>query len=198
MPNKVNPKDLRTTVEVIVWDLLRYHMIWAGIIKEIKSDGVALIHSETFGTKLTNRDSWIKAKPSYLLKSFVLPEIGDEVEFFFCEGTPDKVRYMAANPDEYKSKNGGLTKDVLYEHNTASLLYNKTSSKFSLKSGSDTIEKSALGETLVNKLKEILDAITNITVTTAGIPSGTPNNSAAFISIKANIEDILSDNFEHN
>lgn len=198
MPNKVNPKDLRTTVEVIVWDLLRYHMVWVGVIKEIKSDGVALIHSETFGTKLTSRDSWIKARPSYLLKSFVLPEIGDEVEFFFCEGTPDKARYMNSNPEVYQSKNGGLMKDVIYEYSNASLLYNKTYSKFILKSGSDATEKSILGETLVSKLKEILDAITSITVTTAGIPSGTPNNSASFLSIKANIEDILSNNMENN
>ena len=89
-------------------------------------------------------------------------------------------------------------KDVIYEYSNASLLYNKTYSKFILKSGSDATEKSILGETLVSKLKEILDAITSITVTTAGIPSGTPNNSASFLSIKANIEDILSNNMENN
>lgn len=61
-----------------------------------------------------------------------------------------------------------------------------------IKSGSDSVENMVLGETLKSVLTDILDHITKLTVPTALGPSGTPINSAEFISDKTSLETILS------
>lgn len=57
----------------------------------------------------------------------------------------------------------------------------------------DSAEPMVKGETLVGKIEEIIDAITQLTVPTAFGPSGTPINSATFIQIKSQLDTILSE-----
>lgn len=57
----------------------------------------------------------------------------------------------------------------------------------------DSAEPMVKGDTLVGKLEEIIDGITQLTVPTAFGPSGTPVNSATFIQIKQQLKDILSE-----
>lgn len=57
-----------------------------------------------------------------------------------------------------------------------------------------TLEKSALGETLKEKLEALIDAIVALTVTCAGPgnPSSTPVNAATFTTLKSELSAILS------
>jgi hypothetical protein len=57
----------------------------------------------------------------------------------------------------------------------------------------DTAEPLVKGDTTVEKLESILDAINQITVPTAFGPSGTPINAASFVEIKNGLSDILSE-----
>jgi hypothetical protein len=59
--------------------------------------------------------------------------------------------------------------------------------------GTSGTEPAVLGETLVGVLKDLISAITSITVPTAFGPSGTPVNAADFSSIESSLNDILSD-----
>ena len=49
-----------------------------------------------------------------------------------------------------------------------------------------------LGNTLVDLLAQLIDAILNLTVLTPHGPSGTPVNAAAFSNIKSKLETALS------
>lgn len=53
-------------------------------------------------------------------------------------------------------------------------------------------EQMVLGNTLVDLLSQLIDAILNITVLTHVGPSGTPVNSATFSEIKSKLEEVLS------
>lgn len=55
-----------------------------------------------------------------------------------------------------------------------------------------------LGQDAVDFLKDLIDEIKKITVPTGVGPSATPINSAAFDSLKNDIDDILSEGFFHN
>jgi phage gp45-like len=86
------------------------------------------------------------------------------------------------------------------------VMYDTRDNRVSLKSSGieieakdgDDIEKSVLGETLKDKLDELIDAILKITVPTVFGPSGTPINAATFSNIKSQLSDILSDYVKNN
>lgn len=61
----------------------------------------------------------------------------------------------------------------------------------------NSFEKAAQGETLKAKLEDLIDEITNIPVPTALGPSGPPINSPAFLVIKAQLSEILSEVVKH-
>lgn len=58
--------------------------------------------------------------------------------------------------------------------------------------GQDASEASILGDSLKSVLEQILDAITQMTVTTAVGPSSPPVNAAQFVAIKQTLDTILS------
>lgn len=57
----------------------------------------------------------------------------------------------------------------------------------------DSAEPMVKGNTIVDKLEQLIDGITQLTVPTAFGPSGTPVNSATFVNIKNTLKDILSE-----
>jgi len=57
----------------------------------------------------------------------------------------------------------------------------------------DNVEPLVKGDTLVDKIGELIDAINQITVPTAFGPSGTPINAASFTQIKNDLSSILSE-----
>lgn len=67
------------------------------------------------------------------------------------------------------------------------------SKKITFGEDGDKTEPLVKGNTVVDKLGSIIDAINQITVPTAFGPSGVPNNSAVFTQIKQGLKDILSD-----
>lgn len=62
---------------------------------------------------------------------------------------------------------------------------------------SNSFEKAVQGETLKQKLEDLIDAINSLTVPTALGPSGTPINSAVFSQIKSQLNKILSEVVKH-
>lgn len=83
------------------------------------------------------------------------------------------------------------TKDFQIENETTTV---KSSDKISL--GNDNYEKAVLGETLKDLLSDMLDKIMALTVSTAMGPSGPPINVTDFATIKAKVDQILSNKVE--
>ncbi|EMO80228.1 hypothetical protein LEP1GSC126_3347 [Leptospira kirschneri str. 200801774] len=83
---------------------------------------------------------------------------------------------------------------------TGATYLNIKPSGIEFKSGQASSEKSVLGESLKNILSDILDAITSLTVPCSGpgATSGVPINTAVFLSLKARLSTILSQNIKNN
>jgi len=105
---------------------------------------------------------------------------------------------IGLDPLTYTSKNGDLNKYVIFESGTFSIIYNSTTSKFEIKNGTATVEKTVLGETLKQILSDLIDAIKAITVNSPAGTTGVPNNNTQFTAIASRLNNILSENNTNN
>ena len=90
----------------------------------------------------------------------------------------DEVRFSYIKDDE-------VINEVVFNDERTQVLCKK----FDIGDGN---EKMVLGDTLVNLLGELIDAICALTVTTSTGPSGTPINSVSFTTIKSKLNTVLS------
>lgn len=118
--------------------------------------------------------------------------IGNFTEIEISDTSGVKLKHKNTNIEI--APNGNLT----IQSGSLELEMNSLTQKWVVKGnieiGNNTLEKAVLGETLKTKLEELIQAITNLTVTCTapGTPSSPPLNVAQFNQIKNTLGDILA------
>lgn len=131
--------DLVSVVEAIVDRRMKYFRTYVGIVQSVDASGFATCTAPEFGTFDDDPASWITAAPGNRMYSAIPPKVGDSVEIYFPEGTPDRVRYRALDGVIYSSPNGGLNKYVLFELANCSLIYDDTAKTLTLKISGNSV-----------------------------------------------------------
>lgn len=191
------PDDIISIVTRIVDERLRYFRKYTGTVRAIMPDGSFKIHSDEFGTDIADPTTWIIAFLGSKNQSSIPVKVGQGIEFEFPSGNPDSIRITNLSPYYYKAFNEGVSKYVIFENSlTQYFLYDGITNNFILKNGILPVEKMVMGETLKSKLSSLIDSINDlidqinlltVTPTGLGVPSGTPNNAAAFTMIKTTL-----------
>lgn len=96
----------------------------------------------------------------------------------------EDIIHIVGNEEELHITDHFKNEAIFNEENVQIL-----TAKFNVGTGK---EQMVLGNTLVNLLSQLIDAILNMTVLTHVGPSGTPVNAAAFSEIKGKLEEALS------
>jgi hypothetical protein len=109
--------------------------------------------------------------------------ITDDFNVVINDGEKE-ILSIIGNKDEYHIKDYWGNDIIMNEQNTQIL-----TNKFNVGEGK---EQMVLGNTLVDLLSQLIDAILNMTVLTHVGPSGTPLNASVFNKIKSDLETILS------
>lgn len=109
--------------------------------------------------------------------------ITEDFELTINNGEEDII-HIVGNEEELHITDHFKNEAIFNEENVQIL-----TAKFNVGTGK---EQMVLGNTLVNLLSQLIDAILNMTVLTHVGPSGTPVNAAAFSEIKGKLEEALS------
>lgn len=109
--------------------------------------------------------------------------LAKDINLIVNDGEKD-ILSISGNEREYQVKDNYGNAFIFNENNCQIL-----TPKFNVGQGNEPI---LLGNTLLELLKELIDAITNMTVLTHVGASGTPLNSAVFSDIKSRLETALS------
>lgn len=88
--------------------------------------------------------------------------------------------------------------EVFISHPAGSYIKIASTGQISLSAGPTLLEQSVLGETLLQKLNDLIDAINNHTHPSPVGPTGVPVNASVFSSIKAALVQILSPLIKNN
>ena len=107
----------------------------------------------------------------------------EDFELTINNGEEDII-HIVGNEEELHITDHFKNEAILNEENVQIL-----TNKFNVGTGK---EQMVLGNTLVDLLSQLIDAILNMTVLTHVGPSGTPVNAATFSAIKSKLEDALS------
>lgn len=107
----------------------------------------------------------------------------EDFELTINNGEEDII-HIVGNEEELHITDHFKNEAIFNEENVQIL-----TEKFNVGTGK---EQMVLGNTLVNLLSQLIDAILNMTVLTHVGPSGTPVNAAAFSEIKGKLEEALS------
>lgn len=107
----------------------------------------------------------------------------EDFELTINNGEEDII-HIVGNEEELHITDHFKNEAIFNEENVQIL-----TAKFNVGTGK---EQMVLGNTLVNLLSQLIDAILNMTVLTHVGPSGTPVNAAAFSEIKGKLEEALS------
>lgn len=107
----------------------------------------------------------------------------DDFDLTINNGEEDII-HIVGNEEELHITDHFKNEAIFNEENVQIL-----TAKFNVGTGK---EQMVLGNTLVNLLSQLIDAILNMTVLTHVGPSGTPVNAAAFSEIKGKLEEALS------
>lgn len=128
--------------------------------------------------KLVSKDKIIGEGKTYELR------LSKNIDLLINDGEKD-VLSIVGNEQEFHIKDNWGNEAVFNEENCKIL-----TPKFNIGEGKEPM---VLGDTLVDLLKQLIDAILSMTVVTPVGPSGTPINAATFSSIKGKLETILSE-----
>lgn len=128
--------------------------------------------------KLVSKDKIIGEGKTYKLR------LSNDIDLLINDGEKDILSIMGNNEELHIKDNWG-NEIILNEENCQIL-----TPKFNVGQGNEPM---VLGNTLVDLLKQLIDAILNMTVLTHVGPSGTPINASVFSSIKGKLETILSE-----
>lgn len=107
----------------------------------------------------------------------------EDFDLMINNGEEDII-HIVGNEEELHITDHFKNEAIFNEENVQIL-----TAKFNVGTGK---EQMVLGNTLVNLLSQLIDAILNMTVLTHVGPSGTPVNAAAFSEIKGKLEEALS------
>lgn len=128
--------------------------------------------------KLVSKDKLYGEGKRYELK------LSESIDLLINDGEKD-ILSIVGNEKEYRIKDNWGNEFIINEENCQIL-----TNKFNVGKGT---EQMVLGNTLADLLKELIDAILNMTVLTHAGPSGTPINAAKFSEIKSKVDTILSE-----
>lgn len=115
-------------------------------------------------------------------KHFII-NLTDDIDVLINNGEEDII-HIFGNETEFHITDHFGNEAIFNEENVQIL-----TSKFNVGTGK---EQMVLGNTLVDLLSQLIDAILNMTVLTHVGPSGTPINASTFSSIKSRLENALS------
>ena len=215
------PNDIQSVVRMCLADVLKYYKKYQAKVKKRytigEKKGCIDVYCPDFSSKSENDPTGYLFALPLQMNSNLIPEVDDWILIEFPFGKIDPCCYSVQSPYLYKYLKSSENK-TLFEFKQASIYYDQTNdyiviengdSKFTIrktlieiKSGSDTIEKSVLGESLKKWLEKFLDDLKTFTVMTPTGPSGTigdmPANSTKIASAKSNLTDILSNKVKNN
>lgn len=128
--------------------------------------------------KLVSKDKIVGEAKTYELR------LSKDINLLINDGEKD-ILSIIGNEEELHIKDNWGNEAIFNEENCQIL-----TPKFNVGEGNEPM---VLGNTLVDLLKQLIDAILNMTVLTHVGPSGTPINAATFSAIKGKLETILSE-----
>jgi hypothetical protein len=186
------PDDWISLITSVVEPMTKHLRRYVGEVKSIDDDGICDIHSIDYGTYDNDRDSWVQALPAIWMKSLIYPNIGDQVEFYFQDGSPDKPRWCFYDMSQFSNSfDLDKTKDIIYTDKDTIIQYNKSSQKLSIEiDGLNLID--VLGD-MMSALDKLCTAIEQHKHTTPMGVSSMPDNVADIIIEKSNLESVKDD-----
>jgi hypothetical protein len=196
--------DFITVIEQVINRKLIDYSVFAAIVKKVVDDAGVI---ECYCPELQglneedDSENWMVCQPVFNY-SF-LPAIKDQQVLIFQRESND-WRYFAQDIQKEIVSEHGEKKYIPYGNDDTDtyIIDDDNDDTLTIKKGSTTPEKSLLGETLRDKLKDLISAIRNITVMTSTGPSGTvndiPANKTALDNIENNIDEILSEKLLNN
>jgi hypothetical protein len=204
--------DIKSIIRYTFNELIRPYRSYHGCeVKEVLDNGIVNCYIPELSIP-NNKDTYIPCKNANRYYSNIIPEVGDFLVVQIQTGNPNVAYYVSFDPAFYEVLNANydkvifeFEKGILYYDSSKMIIENDSSkitvdtNSIELKTGFQSTQKMLLGEDTVSLLKDLMDAINNITVMTpVGVSGKVSDMTSNFNTIKSKLDDLLSNKNKNN